>query len=45
MKSTPDFAAMKKENRITKWTQDSPREAVENSDIQDFLSGEIKRHL
>ena len=45
MKSTPDFAAMKKEDRIAKWTQNSPREAVENSDIQDFLSGEIIRHL
>ena len=41
----PDFAAMKKDDRISKWAQNSPGEVVKNKDIQDFLSGEIKRHL
>ncbi len=41
----PDFAAMKKDDRVAKWAQDSPQEVLKNKNIQDFLSGEIKKHL
>ena len=41
----PDFAAMKKDDRISKWAQGSPQEVVKNKNIQGFLSGEIKGHL
>ncbi len=41
----PDFAALKKDERFAKWAQDSPQETVRNKNIQDFLSGEIIRHL
>ncbi|MFA5323857.1 MAG: AMP-binding protein [Smithella sp.] len=41
----PDFATMKKDNRVAKWAQGSPQEAVKDKNIQDFLSEEIKRHL
>ena len=41
----PDFAAMKKDERISKWAQGSPQEVVKNKNIQDFLSAEIKKHL
>jgi long-chain acyl-CoA synthetase len=41
----PDFAAMKKDDRIAKWAEGSPQEVVKNKNVQDFLSGEIKRHL
>jgi long-chain acyl-CoA synthetase len=41
----PDFAAMKKDDRVAKWAQDSPREVLRNKNVQDFLSGEIKGHL
>ncbi len=41
----PDFATMKKDDRIAKWAQGSPQEVVKNKNIQDFLSEEIKRHL
>jgi long-chain acyl-CoA synthetase len=36
---------MKKDDRIAKWAQGSPREVVGNRNIQDFLSTEIKKHL
>jgi long-chain acyl-CoA synthetase len=41
----PDFATMKKDDRIAKWAQGSPQEVTKNKNIQDFLSDEIKRHL
>lgn len=41
----PDFATMKKDERVAKWAQGSPAEVVKNKNIQDFLSEEIKRHL
>jgi long-chain acyl-CoA synthetase len=41
----PDFATMKKDDRIAKWAQGSPQEVVKNKNIQEFLSEEIKRHL
>jgi long-chain acyl-CoA synthetase len=41
----PDFATMKKDDRIAKWAQGSPQEVVRDKNIQDFLSEEIKRHL
>jgi long-chain acyl-CoA synthetase len=41
----PDFETMKKDDRIAKWAQGSPREVVKNKNIQDFLFNEIKRHL
>lgn len=41
----PDFATMKKDDRIAKWAQGSSAEVVKNKNIQDFLSEEIKRHL
>jgi long-chain acyl-CoA synthetase len=41
----PDFAAMKKDDRIAAWAQGAQSEVVKNKSIQDFLSGEIKRHL
>ena len=41
----PDFAAMKKDERISKWAQGSPQEVVKNKNIQDFLSAEIKKQL
>lgn len=41
----PDFATMKKDDRIAKWAQSSPQEVVKDKNIQDFLSEEIKRHL
>ena len=41
----PDFATMKKDDRIAKWAQGSPQEVVKDKNIQDFLSEEIKRHL
>ncbi len=41
----PDFAAMKKDDRIEKWAQGSPQEVVKNKNIQEFLSAEIKEHL
>jgi len=41
----PDFAAMKKDDRIAKWAQGSPQEVVRNKNVQDFLSSEIKSHL
>ena len=41
----PDFEAMKKDDRISKWAQASPQEVVKNKNIQDFLSAEIKGHL
>ncbi|MCX5850173.1 MAG: AMP-binding protein [Deltaproteobacteria bacterium] len=41
----PDFATMKKDDRIAKWAQGSPREVVKDKNIQYFLSEEIKRHL
>ena len=41
----PDFAAMKKDDRISKWAQGSPQEVVKNKNTQGFLSGEIKGHL
>ena len=41
----PDFAAMKRDDRIAKWAQGSPTEVVGNQNIQDFLSTEIKKHL
>lgn len=41
----PDFATMKKDDRVAKWAQGSPAEVVNNKNIQDFLSEEIKRHL
>ncbi len=41
----PDFATMKKDERIAKWAQGSPQEVVRDKNIQDFLSGEIKKHL
>lgn len=41
----PDFAAMKKDDRISKWAQGSPQEVVKNKKFQGFLSGEIKGHL
>jgi len=41
----PDFAAMKKDERISSWAQGSPQEVVQNKNVQDFLSAEIKKHL
>jgi long-chain acyl-CoA synthetase len=41
----PDFATMKKDDRIAKWAQGPPEEVVRNKNIQDFLSEEIKNHL
>jgi long-chain acyl-CoA synthetase len=41
----PDFEAMKKDDRISKWAQGSPQEVVKNRNVQDFLSAEIKKHL
>ena len=41
----PDFAAMKKDDRVAKWAQGSPQEAVKNKNVQEFLSSEIKKHL
>ncbi len=41
----PDFAAMKKDERISSWAQGSPREVAQNKNVQDFLSAEIKKHL
>ena len=41
----PDFATMKKDDRIAKWAQGSPREVVTDKNIHDFLSDKIKRHL
>lgn len=41
----PDFETMKKDDRIAKWAQGPPEEVVNNKNIQDFLSEEIKRHL
>ena len=41
----PDFEAMKKDDRISKWAQGSPREVVKNKNIQGFLSAEVKKHL
>jgi long-chain acyl-CoA synthetase len=41
----PDFETMKKDDRIAKWAQGTPGEVVENKNIQDFLSDEIRRHL
>ena len=41
----PDFAAMKKDERIAQWAQGSPQEVVKNKNVQDFLSAEIKTHL
>ena len=41
----PDFEAMKKDDRISKWAQGSPREVVKNENIQGFLSAEVKKHL
>jgi long-chain acyl-CoA synthetase len=41
----PDFATMKKDARIAKWAQGSPQEVVNDKNIQDFLSDEIKKHL
>jgi long-chain acyl-CoA synthetase len=41
----PDFATMKKDDRIAKWAQGSPQEVVKDKNIQEFLSEEIKRHL
>jgi long-chain acyl-CoA synthetase len=41
----PDFATMKKDDRIAQWAQGSPQEVVKNKNIQDFLSNEIKMHL
>ena len=41
----PDFAAMKKDERISNWAQGSPQEVVRNKNVQDFLSAEIKKHL
>jgi long-chain acyl-CoA synthetase len=41
----PDFATMKKDDRIAKWAQGSPQEVVHDKNIREFLSEEIKRHL
>jgi long-chain acyl-CoA synthetase len=41
----PDFATMKKDDRIAKWAQGSSQEVVKDKNIQDFLSEGIKRHL
>jgi len=41
----PDFAAMKKDERISNWAQGSPQEVVQNKNVRDFLSAEIKKHL
>lgn len=41
----PDFAAMKRDERISNWAQGSPQEVVQNKNVQDFLSAEIKKHL
>lgn len=41
----PDFAAMKKDERISNWAQGSPQEVAQNKNVQDFLSAEIKKHL
>ncbi len=41
----PDFAAMKKDERISSWAQGSPQEVVQNKNVRDFLSAEIKKHL
>jgi long-chain acyl-CoA synthetase len=41
----PDFEAMKKDDRISKWAQGSPQEVVKNKNIQSFLSTEVKKHL
>ena len=41
----PDFAAMKKDERISSWAQGSPQEVAQNKNVQDFLSAEIKKHL
>ena len=41
----PDFAAMKKDERILSWAQGSPQEVVQNKNVRDFLSAEIKKHL
>ncbi|MBN2436973.1 MAG: AMP-binding protein [Deltaproteobacteria bacterium] len=41
----PDFAMMKKDDRIAKWAQGLPQEVVNNEKVQKFLSDEIKRHL
>lgn len=41
----PDFATMKKDDRIAQWAQGSPQEVVKNKKIQDFLSNEIRTHL
>ena len=42
MKSTPDFAAMKKEDRIAKWTRDSPREAERIVIFRIFCPAKLK---
>jgi long-chain acyl-CoA synthetase len=41
----PDFTTMKKDDRIAKWAQGSPQEVVNDKNIQNFLSDEIKKHL
>ncbi|MDD4997028.1 MAG: AMP-binding protein [Syntrophales bacterium] len=41
----PDFAAMKRDERISNWAQGSPQEVAQNKNVQDFLSAEIKKHL
>ncbi len=41
----PDFATMKKDDRIAKWAQGVPEEVVKDKNIQEFLTEEIKRHL
>jgi long-chain acyl-CoA synthetase len=41
----PDFATMRKDDRISQWAQGSQQDVVKNLNIQDFLSNEIKRHL
>jgi len=41
----PDFAALRKDERISKWAQGSPQETVKNKDTQDFLAAEIKGYL
>jgi long-chain acyl-CoA synthetase len=41
----PDFAAMKKDGRISQWAQGSPQDVVKNKKVQEFLSAEIQKHL
>jgi len=41
----PDFATMKKDDRIAKWAQGSPAEVVKNKNIQDFYQKKLKSIL